>query len=396
MDIEELLYAVEEHLAPLLSATVSPDFGKCTARCLRIASLEPSKIAIKAGDEAEERVVIYRVPGFVPEELQLAKDFTDELFAMHDVTSPEYRADLLAFLPERAIAKHLGYTNVMQALLRQFQKWAARTYEGRAITSSIGINPEVPDFDVTIDELFEHDFATILSNGFDTLLVITENGKIAGAGHLNFSHSNNVFSPYRLNAIAEWCTENKVAVILNRLGEQLIFRNKKLIFAKRRGEWRYYAHENYIKQLIPKKSRKVKEAIYQSCLDISYARSGGCIIVINDKLIEKINELVSDEDRLDGIHASVKSKTLRSMIDKKFQDLDRRLRQEILALDGATILKSNGEIVAAGAIISVPAGSKGGGRMAAATKGSLLGMGIKISEDGEISVFIDGKKVFSF
>lgn len=58
------------------------------------------------------------------------------------------------------------------------------------------------------------------------------------------------------------------------------------------------------------------------------------------------------------------------------------------------VLDYKGNIVAAGAIISVSAGSEGGGRTAAAKKGSHLGLGIKISEDGGISVYKDEMKVF--
>ena len=82
------------------------------------------------------------------------------------------------------------------------------------------------------------------------------------------------------------------------------------------------------------------------------------------------------------------------MVTNKFQELDRRLRQEFLALDGATVLDPLGNVMAVGAIISVPAGSDGGGRRAAAKKGSEFGMGIKVSEDGEMTAFENGELVF--
>ena len=71
------------------------------------------------------------------------------------------------------------------------------------------------------------------------------------------------------------------------------------------------------------------------------------------------------------------------MVNDRFQNLDRRLRQELLALDGAMVLD---HLVHSSrrAIVSVPAGSEGGGRTAAAKKGSSLGLAIKISEDGGI------------
>jgi len=390
----QLRRAIIKYLSPLLSAEALSDTAPCTERGARVASLDPNRIAIKANDDDRERIVVYRNPGFVPEELQLAKDFMEELFNIHDATSREYRQDILSFLPARAIARHLGGMSAVKTVLRQFEKWASRTYEGNAITSSIGIDPRVHGYDIELSDLFTHDFSAVLSNGFDTLLVVTPNGEVSGAGQLVANQIGLDHSPYRLNSIADWCIDGRVALVLNRLGEQLVFRSKKLAFAKRRGEWQYYAHEMYVRQLQPPQNRALRESIYQSCLDISFSRTGGCIIVVRSGSMDTLANVVSDEDRLDGQNPSIKAKTIQTMANMKFQDLDRRLRQELLALDGATVLTHEGTIVAVGAIISVPSGSDGGGRRAAAKKGSNLGLGIKVSEDGAISVFKNGEHIF--
>ena len=44
---------------------------------------------------------------------------------------------------------------------------------------------------------------------------------------------------------------------------------------------------------------------------------------------------------------------------------DRRLRQELAAIDGATVLSFEGDVLAVGAIVKIPGGSAGGGRLAA-------------------------------
>jgi DNA integrity scanning protein DisA with diadenylate cyclase activity len=390
----QLRRALKTYLSPLLSAKVLSDTDPCTRRGARVASLDPNRIAIKANDDETVRIIVYRNPGFVPEELKLAKDFMEELFNIHDATSREYRQDIFTFLPARAIARHLDEMSAVKTVLRQFEKWASRTYEGNAITSSIGIDPHAHGCGIELNDLFEHDFSTVLSNGFDTLLVVTPNGEVSGAGQLVANQINLEHAPYRLNSIADWCTDGRIALVLNRLGEQLVFRNKKLIFAKRRGEWQYYAHEMYVRQLQPPQNRALRESIYQSCLDISFSRTGGCIIVVRSGSMDALADVVADEDRLDGQHPSIKAKTIQTMANMRFQDLDRRLRQELLALDGATVLTHEGGIVAVGAIISVPSGSDGGGRRAAAKKGSNLGLGIKVSEDGEISVFKNEEHIF--
>ena len=116
--------------------------------------------------------------------------------------------------------------------------------------------------------------------------------------------------------------------------------------------------------------------------------------MIRSGSLGEVGEIVSDPDLISGENPSIKSKTIRAMVNDRFQSLDRRLRQELLALDGAMVLDHLGNIIAAGAIVSVPAGSEGGGRTAAAKKGSSLGLGIKISEDGGISVYKEENKIF--
>lgn len=394
MTIDELRVALEAYLAPLLSAQVLQGTVNCQANSKRVASLEPTKTAIKAQDADVERIVLYRQPGFTPEELELTKDFVEELVAIHEAATPDYREELFTFLPARAIARHLGGNSAVSQILRQFEAWSARTYEGGAITSSIGIDPGAIGQGNSLAEIFHHDFSAVISNGFDTLLVVTPDSQISGSGQLAANQLGLNYVPYRLNAIADWANGHRIALVLNRLGEQLIFRNKKLVFAKRRGEWQFYAHEMYLRQMQPPQNRQLREAIYQSCLDISFARSGGCIIVVRSGSLDEVGEIVSETDLVSGQNPSIKAKTIRAMVNGRFQTLDRRLRQELLALDGAMVLDHLGNIVAAGAIISVPAGSEGGGRTAAAKEGSVLGLGIKISEDGAISVYREENRIF--
>jgi hypothetical protein len=79
-----------------------------------------------------------------------------------------------------------------------------------------------------------------------------------------------------------------------------------------------------------------------------------------------------------------------------FQQLDRRLRQEVLAIDGATLLDHHGRILAAGAILQIEGGSTGGGRLSAAKALAKLGLGIKVSQDGGILGFQDEEEEAKF
>jgi len=85
---------------------------------------------------------------------------------------------------------------------------------------------------------------------------------------------------------------------------------------------------------------------------------------------------------------SPKARLIRSIVGTaKFQELDRRLRQELLAIDGATIIGHEGLVLAVGAILQIEGGSAGGGRLAAAIALSKYGTGIKVSQDGGIKGF---------
>ena len=174
---------------------------------------------------------------------------------------------------------------------------------------------------------------------------------------------------------------------------------------------------------------EVRKAIYLSALDTSFNRCGGCIVHVNagdsknvlkhidiaDVLTkesydylqqEKINQsfFVKLEDNVAEIpnfedflaeERSAKSAALIKLIrGRKFQELDRKFRQEIIAIDGATIIDYDGTIIAAGAIIKIEAGSTGGGRLAAAKTLSNYGISIKISNDGSMQGFkIDKNKL---
>ena len=67
--------------------------------------------------------------------------------------------------------------------------------------------------------------------------------------------------------------------------------------------------------------------------------------------------------------------------NKNFFDMNRKLRMELLSMDGAVVLDSNGTIQCAGAIIDA-----GGGRTQATQKLATFGLAVKVSEDG----FIEG------
>src|SRR5205814_5864389 len=105
---------------------------------------------------------------------------------------------------------------------------------------------------------------------------------------------------------------------------------------------------------------RLKEAIYETCLDVSFARTGGCIAVVRRTNVPRLRDFVNQNDMISEKLAT-KTKLLEKAIRsrKSFSALDRRVRSELVAMDGATIMDHRGNILAAGAIVTVPSGSRG-------------------------------------
>jgi hypothetical protein len=179
------------------------------------------------------------------------------------------------------------------------------------------------------------------------------------------------------------------------VGEILILRDQKLYFARRSGKWHFLTHEPVLSQMGGPDNRAVRQAVHESCLDASFARTGACVGLVTTGNLSKWKSIVTSEADHISKQASLKAKALHLMVgDKPFQELDRRLRQEILAIDGATLLDAKGRVLAVGAILKIGGGSAGGGRLAAAKELSRFGAGIKVSQDGGILGFRNSKQTF--
>lgn len=143
----------------------------------------------------------------------------------------------------------------------------------------------------------------------------------------------------------------------------------------------------------------MRQAVYETILDVSFARTGGCLAVVQQADVRQLvveegtsaSSVIKHPDLLKH-PTSLKSQTLSSLVQgRKFQDVDRIARKEMLGIDGATILTDRGEILAVGAIIKIDGGSSGGGRLAATQTLAAYGTAIKISADGMVKAFVQGE-----
>ena len=373
-----------------------------------VAYADPCKIAFRPSKDAEYRLTLTRSQPFAEADTEVVRSFILALRTLEPLWDKTSLPDLIRAMMRRVIARALAGGDDSQKTLRgtiaevimQYESWAEQTYEGRRISAALGIEPSLLVSEgVALGDVYREDFGAVLAGGLETFLTVSSDGFINSYEPLPTEAPKiaGLFAPMRFARIAEWTDGNRIGIGLNRNGEILVFKNKVLVFCKRRGSWHHFTHEAVIKRIALEKAipPDVCAAIYESSLDVSFARSGGCIAVVRRTQADDFrdSDVVAKGDLI-AVGTGIKPNCLRKIIGKPLQELDRRLRAEILAMDGATVLSYKGEVLAAGAIVKVPAGSSGGGRLAATKALANYGLAIKISSDGAIRVFAKkGSKV---
>jgi hypothetical protein len=397
---EELLREIsEKYLLPFFSgATLENISLPSKPSDSTVAFISPQVIGFKVNKTDTYRLQFRRNQPFAQKddsarETRVIEAFVAVLERMSNALRGPHKEDLLSSFQRHVVAHAVAESGDEKRVLRvidQMARWATRLYEGAPIASAIGIDPtDTSVSELTLDSIAENDFGVVLSNGYDTLLIFDKKLKFVGHAVMRSSESGSEKCPWRHSTIADWTNERtgRLAMVLNRLGEILVFRDGQLLFARRSGNWHFLTHGPILGQMVVPKDRNIRKALYETALDASFARTGACLGIVSSGAGDKWKKSVAESDRLD-LGISVKSKTIATIISgRKFHDLERTLRQELVAIDGATVIDYKGEVLAVGAILKIDAGSTGGGRTAAAKTLSGFGLGIKISQDGAITAY---------
>jgi hypothetical protein len=390
------------HLLPMFpGATLEPEIEPARGR-QNVILVSPSVVDFAPDGTWTYRYRLRRTQPFDAAEVEVVRHFMGALLELLPAANQPYFTRLLSGLAERVVAgavrpRRVG-EDLVALIISRLSQWASQTYENSRISCAIGIDPQASGPDVSnvhFREASQREFAKVLSNGLDTILVVSASGHISGYTALHppplrelRPQSRVVYAPVRFSAFARWARRGRIAVVLNRNGEILVLANQRLRFARRRGNWYHFTHESSIARLGRVGTKELRESLYETCLDVSFARTGGLLVLMKSGRARLFNDLVKTPDVLRK-RASEKTEMLDHCLGKPFNALPRLVRREIAALDGATVIGHDGELVAAGAIVSVPGGSEGGGRLAAAKALSRLGCAIKVSADGGIVAFSD-------
>lgn len=446
MEKEEFRKIVEKLILPLFTGSYISGEETSSSRDSEVAFGEKNSVLLKPNKGAEYRLVLNRSQPFKSIELNLLKSIISELALISLIASTDenYLEILQSHAIEKAICSTLAEdpdtTTTLLGLVGEIGKWASRTYEGKKVALGIIINQNLDSSSdankIHFSEIISEDFFALLSDGKHSYVEFGKYGNLLGYVQLSKIRMAPTIAPHDFELIARYCNERRIGIILTNTGDLLMFKNRQLLYAKRRGMWQVYSHEEVIQLLSGRKEnytlKEIRRSIYLTALDSSFAYNGGCLVYLDKGMVEQALMHINEHDILNEKYYEMKKAmeiehagklynlqtlstvealysqpyekflveqkchkaiALRKIIaGRPFQDLNRRLRQEIVSMDGATIVDSDGTIIATGAILKIEAGSEGGGRLAAAMTLAKYGISIKISQDGTMQGFYNDRK----
>lgn len=356
----------------------------------------------------------------------------------------QHREESYKLAVELGICRWLAKNNTegdrVHKLLTILEDWSSKTYEGKKVSFAIVIDTG-PLFEKSLDE--EENFLKFLGDEYSATLTdcITSAFKINLRGklidYLSIIEDEGIVKEYRLinnlpirfaSIIQKHIIGDNLGVFLLNNGDIIIAKKQRVLFVKRNGRWLNFSFRAFYNCLNGYDYKLIDE-IFSTVIDVSFSHSGGLVAVLNDDSYyqqrDKNEAIIDSFDLIDGnfdtmdlvsrlekknidgdeIKNEVEKRRIKKEIIHKllkynntqivFTGIERKLRSDLVALDGACVLDKEGRVITFGAIIQNDSGSSGGGRSAAAKKLSLKGFAVKISTDGYIELFVGGKKQYS-
>ena len=331
-----------------------------------------------------------------------------------------YRNAMFNVAFEVGLCNWLGGERIYD-LIGRLRDWSQKTYEGNHMSFGFVIDASTKATGTT-DYLnfLKSNHSAVFTDGMSSGIKLDNEGRIvkyfsAIYDHTSRSNRHIPWTPYEyIDFTNMCCSENGsewIGIIMQSSGDMLIFKSRQLVFVKRKGEW-MYLHSHTIHSLIGDRyksdateddslcAKRFADEVYLSVLDAAFAHKGGCIAIIDEQYVDEVQKHSFPKDSLDSDEYADDSTIEKKTVIKRlisagsthsdrhyFQYLDRKLRLELLSLDGATVLDPSGRVLCAGAIVKINGGSDGGAREAAAKELAKYGLAMKISTDGSIQCF---------
>lgn len=324
---------------------------------------------------------------------------------------------------EHVIASHLQalwkVRLPVESLLRELHKLSEQSYENKSYSFGCILDTDQDAAEDGADlgsfprEFLQAKRYKALSDGFRTAYVVSADGKVADLVDLEQFEREKLtekhFFPSWSERMARASRGGKYGIALSRQGDILIFEDGTLRLSYRFGRWQLWNHR-FLLELLRDQARaqgvnrsqlgRVIGPIYRAALDISFRRSGGLFVILKNR--NNVRKLVRSGDGIgDARRLSTDADFDKIFDGKTIKTLHRAVAVELASLDGAIVIDNTGRIRAYGAVLKSggKAAKKGrrveGSRTQAAIAASRFGLAIKISSDGDITVFTDGSEFIS-
>lgn len=317
---------------------------------------------------------------------------------------------------ETVIADHLqehhGLDVAMSSLFAMLHTLSEQTYENKALVFGCIIDPKR---NAVSENKFPDDFVKskkykALSDGLRTTYILSAKGKITDFTDIEKispgAQKGMRYFPEWAQHLANASTHAKCGIALTRQGDILVFDGGSLRFTYRYGRWQYWNHSHVVsllsekaraQKVLPKIVGKVVGSIYRTALDVSFRRSGGLFVLLRNS--NNLRKIVRDGDAIgDARRAKTDGEFDEIVKQHKIQSLPRAVAVDLASLDGAVVLANSGQILAYASVLQPKRSGKlrgsEGSRTKAAIGASNYGVAIKVSSDGDISIYRDGKEFY--
>lgn len=317
----------------------------------------------------------------------------------------------------------------LYCILSSMDQWAMKTYEGKHMPFGVVVNKEIAE-EETFDYIrfLSENYSATISDGLYSFVEIYANGYFCKHYPSSASDTSLYTVPYPHQGFAEACTDGKIGVLLTTEGDIILINEQKLFCSKHNGRWTYNLFENAIKLIenrlthCPEGVRlQAAQEIFHTLIDVSYSHGGACIAIASseppdtDLLRMTYPTLLDDYERKTVEKSCISSsippltdaeketdpfrmKVLRHLVghERSFLQLNRYLRRELIEMDGALILGSDGKVHAVASIVNTNGASvMSGARTTAAMRLSEYGLAIKVSQDGYMKFYEKGQEILS-
>lgn len=189
--------------------------------------------------------------------------------------------------------------------------------------------------------------------------------------------------------------DDAFALFVNSSSEvEVVLQDDKLLLW-RKGNWGIFDPSIMHEFLMGKLEKRSIDHLIWSMYALSKTRHGTVVLVADDQI-----DLDAIRMGSVGGHDPLSRALIQHVRGKKIGNLKRAGElSRILSSDGLTVINRKGELIDTGVIIDTSRVGDlvtGGGRTTAATAASIFGPVIKVSEDGQVSLFHKGRQTYDF